>query len=70
VAESIVEVAGLHKAYGGVEALRGLDLQVPAGAICGLLGRNGAGKTTALKILLGATRPDGGAAHVFGLSAA
>lgn len=70
MAESIVEVAGLHKAYGGVEALRGLDLQVPAGAICGLLGRNGAGKTTALKILLGATRPDGGAAHVFGLSAA
>jgi ABC-2 type transport system ATP-binding protein len=70
VSEPIVEVAGVHKAYGSVEALRGLDLQVPAGAICGFLGRNGAGKTTTLKILLGSTRPDFGEARVFGLSAA
>jgi ABC-2 type transport system ATP-binding protein len=64
-----VEVAGLRKAYGGVEALRGLDLQVPAGSISGFLGRNGAGKTTTLKILLGLTRPTSGTARVFGLAA-
>ncbi len=44
----VIETAGLCKRYGEVEALRGLDLQVPAGSICGLLGRNGAGKTTTI----------------------
>jgi ABC-2 type transport system ATP-binding protein len=65
----IVETTELQKRYDGVEALRGLDLQVPAGSICGFLGRNGAGKTTTLKILLGMVRPTGGEARVFGLSA-
>src|SRR4051812_37329153 len=54
---SIIEVLNLTKTYDGVEALRGLDLQVPAASICGFLGRNGAGKTTTLKILLGMARP-------------
>ena len=49
----VIETTGLRKNYDGVEALRGLDLQVPAGSIYGFLGRNGAGKTTAMKILLG-----------------
>jgi ABC-2 type transport system ATP-binding protein len=65
----IVEATGLRKSYDGVEALRGLDLRVAAGSICGLLGRNGAGKTTAIKILLGMTRRDSGQARVFGLDA-
>jgi ABC-2 type transport system ATP-binding protein len=65
----IVETTGLRKTYGSVAALRGLDLQVPAGSICGLLGRNGAGKTTAIKLLLGMARPTAGCAHVFGLPA-
>jgi ABC-2 type transport system ATP-binding protein len=65
----VIETADLRKLYDGVEALRGLTLQVPAGSICGFLGRNGAGKTTTLKILLGMVRPTGGDARVFGLDA-
>ena len=68
VADSwIIETAALRKSYDGVEALRGLDLQVPRGSICGFLGRNGAGKTTTIKILLGMASPAGGSARVFGL---
>ena len=67
--QPVIEAAGLRKHYGEVEALRGLDLQVPAGSICGFLGRNGAGKTTALKVLLGMARPASGEARVFGLPA-
>jgi ABC-type multidrug transport system ATPase subunit len=70
VADVIIDAAGLRKKYDGVEALRGMDLQVPAGSICGFLGRNGAGKTTTIKVLLGMTRPSGGRALVFGLDAA
>ena len=65
----IIETAALRKSYGSVEAVRGLDLQVPAGSICGFLGRNGAGKTTTLKLLLGMARPAGGRARMFGLAA-
>ena len=64
----VVETAGLQKRYETVEALRGLDLRVPAGSIFGFLGRNGAGKTTTIKILLGMVRPTGGRATVFGLA--
>jgi ABC-2 type transport system ATP-binding protein len=46
-----------------------LSLQVPAGSICGFLGRNGAGKTTTIKVLMGMARPTGGHARVFGLAA-
>jgi ABC-type multidrug transport system ATPase subunit len=53
----IIETAELQKHYDGVEALRGLTLQVPAGSIYGFLGRNGAGKTTTIKVLLGMARP-------------
>ena len=65
----LIETADLRKTYGSVEALRGLSLQVPAGAIYGFLGRNGAGKTTTIKVLLGMARPTGGTARVFGLAA-
>ena len=65
----VIETADLHKSYEGVQALRGLNLQVPAGSICGFLGRNGAGKTTAIKILLGMARPTRGIARVLGLPA-
>ena len=50
----------LWKRYDDVEALRGLDLQVPAGSIFGFLGKNGAGKTTTIKVLLGMARADAG----------
>ena len=64
----IIETAELRKNYPGVEALRGLNLQVPAGSICGFLGRNGAGKTTTIKILLGMVHKTSGDARVFGLT--
>jgi ABC-2 type transport system ATP-binding protein len=63
----IIDIADLRKNYDGVEAVRGLNLQVPAGSICGFLGRNGAGKTTTIKILLGMARASSGEARVFGL---
>ena len=66
---SVIETSDLRKHYTTVEALRGLQLQVPDGAIHGFLGRNGAGKTTTIKILLGMVRPTGGEARVFGLDA-
>jgi ABC-2 type transport system ATP-binding protein len=69
VADAIVEIADLRKTYGGVEALAGLNLRVPRGAIYGLLGRNGAGKTTALKTLLGMVRPTSGTIRAHGLAA-
>ena len=64
-----IETIDLWKRYDDVEALRGLDLQVPAGSICGFLGRNGAGKTTTIKLLLGMARATSGTARVFGVDA-
>jgi ABC-2 type transport system ATP-binding protein len=61
-----IETIDLWKRYDDVEALRGLDLQVPAGSICGFLGRNGAGKTTAIKVLLGMARATRGDARLLG----
>jgi len=66
----VIETTGLRKRYPDVEALRGLDLQVPAGSIFGFLGTNGAGKTTTIKVLLGMARATSGEARVFGLSPA
>ena len=65
----VIETSDLHKHYGAVEALRGLSLAVPAGSICGFLGRNGAGKTTTIKVLLGMARATSGTARVFGVPA-
>ena len=62
----VIETHGLCKRYGDVEALRGLDLRVPAGSIYGFLGRNGAGKTTTIKALMGLIRPTAGEGRVFG----
>ena len=62
---AVIETIGLRKRYDDVEALRGLDLRVPAGSIFGFLGSNGAGKTTTIKVLLGMARPDGGEVRVF-----
>jgi ABC-2 type transport system ATP-binding protein len=58
---------GLTKHYPGVQALKGLTLDVPAGSIYGFLGPNGAGKTTALKILGGLIAPTSGTASVGGI---
>jgi ABC-2 type transport system ATP-binding protein len=55
-----VTVAGLHKTYGEVVALDGVDLHIAHGEVLGLLGLNGAGKTTLLSILAGLRRADSG----------
>ena len=64
-----IETDAVRKHYGTVEALRGLTLQVPAGSICGFLGRNGAGKTTTIKLLLGIARATSGTVRVLGTDA-
>jgi heme ABC exporter ATP-binding subunit CcmA len=61
-----VEVRSLGKSYGRTAVLRGLDLTVPAGQALVMLGANGAGKTTFLRILGTLTRPDTGRAKVNG----
>jgi ABC-2 type transport system ATP-binding protein len=63
----MIEVRDLTKAYGPIEALRGVSFQVSPGEIVGLLGPNGAGKSTAIKILTGYLQPDGGLVKVNGL---
>jgi ABC-2 type transport system ATP-binding protein len=61
-----IRTAGLLKAYGDLEVLRGVDLDVPPGSIFALLGSNGAGKTTVVKILATLLKADGGTAVVNG----
>ncbi|WP_405815270.1 ATP-binding cassette domain-containing protein [Streptomyces sp. NBC_01390] len=57
---------GLEKSFGKIHAVRGLDLAVAEGSVCGLLGSNGAGKTTAVRLLTTLLRPDAGSARVAG----
>lgn len=64
--DTAISVTGLVKRFGRLEALRGLDLEVPAGQVTGFLGPNGSGKTTTIRILLGLLRSDGGHATILG----
>ncbi len=65
-----VEIAGLTVRFGEVEAVAGVDLSVAAGRATGLLGRNGAGKSTTLRVLAGVVPPTSGRVHVAGLDVA
>ncbi|HRM76197.1 MAG TPA: ATP-binding cassette domain-containing protein, partial [Paracoccus sp. (in: a-proteobacteria)] len=55
-----IELRGISKAFGPVQANRGIDLLVPRGTIHGIIGENGAGKSTLMSILYGFYRPDSG----------
>ena len=55
-----IQVHGLTKSYGKIQALKGIDLEVKPGEIFGFLGPNGAGKTTTMRLLVGALSPDKG----------
>ncbi len=61
-----IEAQGLTKLFGEVRAVDGLDLHVPAGTVFSLLGPNGSGKTTTVRMLATLLRPDGGSARVNG----
>src|SRR3990172_2069273 len=66
MAERVIEVRGLRKSYGDVEAVKGIDLHVDRGEVFALLGPNGAGKTTTTEILEGYRSRSGGEASVLG----
>jgi branched-chain amino acid transport system ATP-binding protein len=57
MSENVLKVAGLKVAYGGIKAVKGIDLEVNKGELIALIGANGAGKTTTLKAITG-TLPD------------
>lgn len=69
-ADGAIHAAGLHKRFGAVHALQGVDLTVAQGEIMGLLGHNGAGKTTLVNILSTLTPPTSGTASVAGFDVA
>src|SRR6201985_1817641 len=56
----VLEVRGLTKRFGGLTAVKNLDLEVHAGEIFGLIGPNGSGKSTAMKSIMGIERPSAG----------
>jgi branched-chain amino acid transport system ATP-binding protein len=62
----LLEVKGLEVAYGGIRAVKGIDLGVQQGELVTLIGANGAGKTTTLKALAGLIRPAAGSIHYNG----
>ena len=66
MAERVIEIRGLRKSYGDVEAVRGIDLHVDHGEVFALLGPNGAGKTTTVEILEGYRERTDGEVSVLG----
>ncbi len=61
-----IELSHINKSFGDF-TIRDLNLAVPSGTICGLVGENGAGKSTTIRLLMGALRPDSGTASVLGV---
>ncbi|MFA5784747.1 MAG: ABC transporter ATP-binding protein [Phycisphaerae bacterium] len=66
MADVILQTKGLTKYYGSTLAVDHFDLSVGAGCVCGFVGRNGAGKTTVIKMLMGLLKPTAGSAGIFG----
>lgn len=67
MSEPILELSGIDAGYGRIQILRGVDLQLPRGAVVALLGPNGAGKSTTLKVASGQLSPTAGCVHVGGV---
>jgi ABC-2 type transport system ATP-binding protein len=67
VSDPAIQVSGLRKSYGGLDAVRGIDFEVQRGEVFGLLGPNGAGKTTTVEILEGYRDRTAGEVAVLGL---
>jgi lipooligosaccharide transport system ATP-binding protein len=63
---SVISLRNVHKSFGDIKAVDGLDLDVPAGICLGLLGPNGAGKSTTMRLLTGQAHPDSGDLNVLG----
>jgi ABC-2 type transport system ATP-binding protein len=64
MSDLVIETHSLHKQYGSMRAVDGLEMHVPRGSVYGFLGRNGAGKTTTIRLLAGLIQPTGGHARV------
>ncbi len=64
----MIQAKDLHKSFGPVTAVNGINLNIPAGEIYGLVGADGAGKTTTLRLLVGALVPDSGEGTVCGFN--
>ncbi len=61
-----IELSGLRKSYGQIEAVRGIDISIQTGETVALLGPNGAGKSTTIDMILGLAEPDAGTVSVLG----
>jgi ABC-2 type transport system ATP-binding protein len=64
--EIVLQTDGLTKYFGEKPAVDHLDLKIPKGSVCGFLGRNGAGKTTAIRMIMGLLKPTQGSCSVLG----
>jgi len=64
--EYAIWTQGLKKSYGDFTAVENLELKVPAGKVYGFLGRNGSGKTTTIRMIMGLIKPNGGHIKIFG----
>src|SRR5438046_645895 len=62
----LLSMRGIAKSFPGVQALKGVDLELRRGEVLALLGENGAGKSTLIKVLAGAHLPDAGLIHING----
>ena len=66
MAEAVIDVSGLAKSFDGREVVQGVSIRIDAGDLLGLVGANGGGKTTTLRMLAGLVSPDGGEGTVLG----
>ena len=66
--QTTIQVSGLTKSYSTLHVIRNLDLTVSRGEVFGLLGANGAGKSTAIECMLGTKKADGGSISILGMT--